>query len=387
MNASVKAYLEKRSHDLRIDFLRGLANWFIFLDHIPNDAVNLLTLRNFGFSGATDVFVFVAGYAAAIVYGRMAVERSFVVTATRILKRVWQLYAAYVVLFVLYVDAIGNVATQYAATELFDEYNVTGIVDHPTRTLLHALLLQAKPLNLDALQLFVVLMAFFPLALWLMLRRPNLALAGSVALYFAGRAFDWSLPSFPSGSWYFNPFCWQLLFVLGTWFALNGQKLTAALHRLPVLRIAALVYLALALTITLAGHVPELSHILTDLGLDALAPGDRENLSPFRVVHFLALALVFSYLVPRDWAALRWKVLQPIMKSGEEWLSAFCIGVFLSFAGHFVLITSSNSLIMQILVSAAGILVMTAVAYYISWSKRQDHRPGLAPAATRSDLA
>ena len=378
MNPSVKSYLEQRARDPRIDLLRGFANWFIFLDHIPNDAVNLLTLRNFGFSGATDVFVFVAGYAAAILYGKMALERGFVVTTTRIFRRVWQLYAAYVVLFVIYIDVIGNVATQYAATELFDEYNVTGIVDHPTRTLMHGLLLQAKPLNLDALQLFIALMAFLPPALWLMLRRPNIALAGSVALYLAARYFDWSLPSFPSGSWYFNPFCWQLLFVLGTWFALNGQKLTAALHRMPMLRIAALAYLVLAFAITVARHAPELSGVFSGFGLDPTAPGDRENLPPLRVLHFLALALVFSYLVPKDWSGLRWKILDPVMKCGEEWLPAFCIGVFLSFAAHFLLITGPNSFTMQVLVSIGGILVMTGVAYYISWSKRQDHRPGLA---------
>jgi hypothetical protein len=33
---------------------------------------------------------------------------------------------------------------------------------------------------------------------------------------------------------------------------------------------------------------------------------------------------------------------------------------------------SSGSLLAQILVSVAGIAIMTIVAYYISWSKRQD---------------
>ncbi|HEX2653690.1 MAG TPA: OpgC domain-containing protein, partial [Xanthobacteraceae bacterium] len=55
--------------------------------------------------------------------------------------------------------------------------------------------------------------------------------------------------------------------------------------------------------------------------------------------------------------------------------AVFCAGVFLSFAGHLVLITSPDSLAMQILVSSAGILIMTGVAYYVSWSKRQDHKP------------
>src|SRR6202012_206006 len=206
MYLSEKKILAARSLDLRVDLLRGIANWFLFLDHIPHNVVNLITLRNFGFTGATDVFVFVTGYAAAIFFGRMALERGFVVTATRMLRRLWQLYAAYVVLFVIYIDIVSNVAAQYGTTEIIDEYNVIGIVDHPIRTLMHGLMLQAKPLNLDVLQLFVALLAMFPPMLWVMLRRPNLALAGSIALYVASRVFDWSLPAFPSGTWYFKPF-------------------------------------------------------------------------------------------------------------------------------------------------------------------------------------
>jgi hypothetical protein len=373
MNLSAKKILVARSLDLRVDLLRGFANWFLFLDHVPHNVVNFITLRNFGFTGATDVFVFVTGYAAAIFFGRMALERGFVVTATRMLRRLWQLYAAYVVLFVIYIDIVSNVAAQYATTEIIDEYNVIGIVDHPIRTLMHGLMLQAKPLNLDVLQLFVALLAMFPPILWVMLRRPNLALAGSIALYVASRVFDWSLPSFPSGTWYFNPFCWQLLSVLGAWFALSGPKLTFTLQRLALLRAAAAAYLVFALVVTLAAHVPALAAQLPDFGI-SLSVSDKENLASYRVVHLLALALLFTYFVRRDWAPLRSKLLQPVMKCGEEWLTSFCVGVFLSFAAHFILITGPNSVAMQILVSVGGIAMMTAIAYYISWSRRQDGR-------------
>jgi hypothetical protein len=372
------AGLAVRARDPRIDFTRGIANWFIFLDHIPHNAVNLLTLRNFGFSGATDLFVFVAGYAAALFYGKMARERGSVVTATRIFRRVWQLYAAYVVLFVIYIDVIGNVAVQTAATEIIDEYNVIGLVDEPTQTLMHGLMLQARPLNLDALQLFIALMTFFPLILWSMLRRPNWALGGSIALYSAARYFGWDFSAFPSGSWYFNPYCWQLLFVLGAWFALNGSRLVASIRHLPLLVTAAAAYLLFALVVTIAGQFVDLGRILPAVLLEFFMPNDKDNLAVFRIVHFLALALVFTTLVRCDWAPLRWNVLQPVIKCGEEWLSAFCAGVFLSFAGHLVLITTPNSLAMQLLVSFAGMSIMTAIAYYISWSKRQDHRASLA---------
>jgi len=378
INPSADESLAVRERDLRIDLTRGIANWFIFLDHVPHNAVNLLTLRNFGFSGATDLFVFVSGYAAALLYGRMARERGLVVTATRIFRRVWQLYAAYVVLFVIYIDVIGNVAAQTAATEIIDEYNVIGLVDQPTQTLMHGLMLQAKPLNLDTLQLFIALLAFFPLILWSMMRRPNLALAGSIVLYAAARQFGWGFAAFPSGNWYFNPYCWQLLFVLGAWFALNGDKLMRTVRHLPLLVAAAAAYLLFALLVTVAGQFVDLGHILPGVLLDPFLQNDKDNLAVFRVMHFLALALVFTCLVPRDWSPLRWTVLQPVIKCGEEWLSAFCAGVFLSFAGHLVLITTPNSLAMQVLVSIAGMSIMTGIAYYISWSKRQDHRSNLA---------
>ena len=377
----MKAEIASRDGDLRLYLLLGIANLFLFLDHIPHNAVSSLTMRNFGFSGATDLFVFVSGYAAAILYAKMTLERGFIVAVTRIFKRVWQLYAAYVVLFVIYIDLIGSVARKFAAPEIISEFNVTGIVDHTIRTLIYGLLLQAKPLNLDVLQLFIVLMALFPIVLFGMLRRPNLALSGSIALYLAAREFDWNLSSFPDGRWYFNPFCWQLLFVLGAWFALSGAKQMRAirsLRNLPILRIAALSYLVFALAITAAGKFPQLAGIVPEWLLGSFLPNDKENLAPYRVLHFLALALLFTHIVTRDWRGFRSQALLPVMKCGEEWLAVFCAGVFLSFAGHFILITGPNSLGMHVLVSIAGISIMAGVAYYVSWSRRQDYKPALS---------
>jgi hypothetical protein len=377
MYPSMKAEIDAREGDLRLSLLLGIAAWFLFLDHVPHNAVSALTLRNFGFSGATDLFVFVGGYIAAILYGKMMLERGVVVTATRIFRRVWQLYAAYVVLFVVYIDLIGYVAGKTAAPEIINEFNVTGILGHTIRTLIYGLLLQAKPLNLDVLQLFIVLMAFLPVVLFGMLRRPNLTMAGSIGLYLAAREFDWNLSSFPEGRWYFNPFSWQLLFVLGIWFALMGRnqmRAIRALQDIPILRIAALVYLLFALVITMAGKFPQMAEIVPTSVLNVFLPNDMENLAPYRVLHFLAMAFLFTLMVPRNWRGFQWPVLRPVVKCGEEWLAVFCAGVFLSFAGHFILITGPNSLAMQVLVSVVGIFAMTGVALYVSWSKRQDYK-------------
>jgi hypothetical protein len=368
----IKALLAANTRDTRLALFLGIANWFIFLDHIPDNAANWITLRNYGFSGAADAFIFISGYIAATTYASMMLERGFIVGATRLFKRVWQLYAAYVVLFIIYIVSIGDVATRYAAPDIIYEFNVAGLVDHPIRTVGHGLLLQSKARNLDALQLYIMLMAFFPPVLWLMLRRPGLTMLGSIALYFAARQFDWNLPSFPDGTWYFNPFCWQLLFVFGAWFALGGVSDARSIFRSPILLYSGIAYLVFALVMTMAGRFPELGKMFPEWLLDAFNPNDKTNLAPYRVLHFVVLACFVARFVPKDWRGLEWPVFGPAIKCGQQSLAVFCVGVFLSFVAHLTLMTSSDSLMAQIFVSAVGVAIMTLVAYYISWSKQQD---------------
>ena len=174
---NINANLTANGRDIRLNLFLGLANWSLFLDHIPNNFVNWITARNYGFSGAADLFIFISGYTAATVYGKIMLERGFIVGATRLLKRAWQLYAAYVVLFMIYIVVIGYVAAQYAAPDLINEFNVAGLIDHPIRILAHGLLLQSKALNLDVLQLYTLLMLLFAPVLWMMLRWPTLTIA------------------------------------------------------------------------------------------------------------------------------------------------------------------------------------------------------------------
>src|SRR5476651_674933 len=318
---NTNAILAANGRDVRLDLFLGIANWFIFLDHIPNNVVNWITIRNYGFSGAADLFIFISGYATAIVYARMMLERGFVVAATRIFKRVWQLYAAYVVLFAIYTVTIGDVAARYAAPDIIYEFNVAGLVDHPIRTVGHGLLLQSRTLNLDALPLYIVLMAWFLPVLWMMLRKPDLTMIGSIALYLAARQFEWNLPSFPDGSWYFNPFCWQLLFVLGAWLALTGTKQSRSILELPALFYLGIAYLVFALAMTLAGRFPEFGKMFPEWLFDAFNPNDKTNLAPYRVFHFILLAFLVTRYVPKDWRGLQWMIFKPAIACGQQSLA------------------------------------------------------------------
>ena len=116
----INAILPEKGRDLRLDLFRGIANWAIYLDHIPDNVVNWITTRNYGFSDAADLFVFISGYTASFVYARMMLDRGFIVGATRLTKRVWQLYVAHVILFVIYIVAIGYVAQRYSDPEIIN---------------------------------------------------------------------------------------------------------------------------------------------------------------------------------------------------------------------------------------------------------------------------
>ena len=88
--------------DLRLDLFRGLALWLIFLDHIPANIVNWITIKNYGFSDAAEIFVFISGYTAAFVYGRTMQQRGTVVASARILKRAWTVSGPRLVISMVY---------------------------------------------------------------------------------------------------------------------------------------------------------------------------------------------------------------------------------------------------------------------------------------------
>ena len=98
-------------------------------------------------------------------------------------------------------------------------------------------------------------------------------------------------------------------------------------------------------------------------------PIDKTNLDVLRILHFLSLAVITVWFVPRDWPALQSRLFWPAIICGQHSLEIFCLGVFLSFAGHFMFTEVSNRLPMQIAVSLAGIAIMVAAAALISWYK------------------
>jgi hypothetical protein len=366
--------------DLRLDLFRGLALWLIFLDHIPSNIVNWVTIRNYGFSDATEIFVFISGYTAAFVYGRSMREHGAVVAGARILKRAWQVYVAHIFLFAIYTAEISYVAHSFENPLYGEEMGIFDFLQQPDVTLVQAMLLKFKPANMDVLPLYIALLAGFPPMLWLLLRVPATALGASVLLYVLTWHFEWNIPAYPNGNWVFNPFAWQLLFVFGAWCALGGAERLAFIILSPVTAWLAVVFLAFAFFIALTWYIPGLDALVPRWLEEWMYPIDKTNLDVLRFAHFLSLAVLTIRLVPRQWPGLRSLWLRPAVLCGQHSLEIFCLGVFLSFAAHFAMVEINEGVGMQIATSLLGIMLMVATAGLISWYKRIEGRsPGSRP--------
>jgi hypothetical protein len=370
--------LATSERDLRLDLFRGLALWLIFLDHIPQNIVSWITIRNYGFSDATEIFIFISGYTAAFVYGRTMRERGFVLASARILRRAWQIYVAHIFLFTIFMAEIAYVAATFENPLYAEEMKILDFLKQPDITIFQALLLKFKPVNMDVLPLYIVLLVFFPPMLFLLLRHPNVALGGSALVYALAWRFDWNLPAYPNGVWFFNPFAWQLLFVFGAWCALGGaQKLGVVLRSRAVL-VVAIAYLVFAFLVTLTWHFESLDRFMPGWLADLMYPIDKTNLDVLRFAHFLALAAVTVHFVPRHWPGLKSPILWPAIVCGQHSLEVFCLGVFLAFAGQFVIAESSGGPLLQTAISVIGIILMVATAYLVSWYKGIDGRSPVA---------
>jgi hypothetical protein len=390
-NASAAASQRPSSggqRDLRLDLFRGIALWLIFLDHIPENVVNWFTIRNYGFSDATEIFIFISGYTAAFVYGKAMRERGFVVSSARILRRAWQIYVAHIFLFTIFLAEIAYVAATFENPLYAEEMNVLNFLKEPDVTIFQALLLKFKPANMDVLPLYIVLLLLFPPTLRLLLWQPGVALLLSALVYILAWSFHLNLPAYPNGVWFFNPFAWQLLFVFGAWCALGGARALSGLMRSRMVLAIAIAYLVFAFLITLTWYHEPLARYVPLWLSDRLYPIDKTNLDVLRFAHFLALAVVTVRFIPRDWPALKWPILQPAIQCGQHSLEIFCLGVFLAFAGQFIISEWSGGPFVQTVISLLGIAIMIATASLLTWYKRMEGRSSPARVKTPdADLA
>jgi hypothetical protein len=366
VNQHSSALFKPIERDLRLDLFRGIGLWMIFLDHIPHDVVSWLTLRNYGFSDAAEFFVFISGYLVGFIYGPIVSGGLFLAALKRLWKRAAELYIAHIMLFLIFTAQIARTARRFDNPMYENEFNVFNFLQHPDELIGQAITLRYKPVNLDVLPLYITLVFAAPLIVWCLVRRPNLTLLGSAVLYVLSRWFDWNIASYPPGTtWYFNPFCWQLMFVFAAWCGVGQvEKIAKWVWSGPVMGIA-LAWMAFAFVIVMSWHIHALEAMIPKWMIKVIYPIDKTDLDLLRFTHFLALATWVTYFIPPGWRTHSPKWLRPAILCGRHSLPIFCLGVFLSFAAHWILIQYTSGVWEQLAVSLAGIVIQVAAAWVL----------------------
>jgi hypothetical protein len=378
--------------DLRLDFFRGVALFCIFIDHLPNNILAEFTLQSVMFSDAAEVFILISGYTAGMVYGRAMERQGFLAAGVRVYQRVWQLYVAHVFLFMIFMATVAYTAGALNTSLYAEEFGATNFLNEPGRALVHALMLQFQPAFMDILPLYIVLMAVLPLVLVAFRFSPAVIVFASFSLWLAtqfdGRIALSAYPD-PDRVWFFNPFAWQALFLIGAWLgwqSINGGVVW--LNRRWLLWLAAGLALAgflIRFNWTLHGFYDP---IPVPIGGKPLWPFlSKSDLGLLRFANVLAAALLVARLIRPQARFLASPGAWPFVVCGRNSLYIFCLGILLSVLGHLVLNEFFGGILMQFAVSVAGVAIMIGVAALLEWfAAAQDASGGSAfraPTASR----
>ena len=360
--------LVRAGRDLRVDFFRGVALWWIFVDHIPDNWVAQFSLRNFAFCDSTEVFVLLAGYAGGLVYGRAMDRGGWINGAADVLKRAWILYIAHIFLFVVFSAQVSYSATALDRSDYLEEIGLDVFAEAPYRAMLEALTLHYQPAYLNILPMYIALLTMF--AFLLPLLRVPVVLAGlSFAVYAAARLTGINLPSWTSGGWYFNPFAWQLLFIIG---AILAYRPASIPRHTRVLDIACGTFVAVsALLIYVVFPHPELAALVPDRIARIMLSVDKEALHPLRLVSILSLTWLVARLVPAGARWLETRAAHVFVLMGQHSLAVFCSSIFLSFLGRLAMEDAGGRLT-EGAVNVVGFLAMWAIAALAAYYRVKD---------------
>ncbi|MGK7651086.1 OpgC family protein [Roseovarius sp. B08] len=400
--------------DPRLDFFRGIAMFIILLAHTPGNLWTKWIPARWGFSDATEMFVFCSGMASAIAFGKLFQTKGLAIGSARIAFRVWQVYWAHIGLFFVVLTCM--LALPYLGFTLRDyvsQLNLPPFLDNIEGNLIGLMTLTYVPNYFDILPMYLVILAMIPLMMALSRIHPMVALGASVLiwctanveimeLFGSADVTPLQLPAqfwFPEGQdtrpWFFNPFGWQLCFFTG--FAL----MIGWLPRPPVNRFLIGVAVAYVLFAFIFSSVGMRSYDWQPEWWTGIREWQRETYGDmgvlrnktefglFRYLHLLALGYLAWVAVGEGGSNLKigqtwsWVVNNIIMKVGQQSLAVFVFSMLLArFLG--VWLDETSTLVGDDLVrdpwtnafiNLCGFALLVACAYTAAWFKSTPWKP------------
>lgn len=366
--------------------------FIIYIAHLPGNWWTLWIPARFGFSDATEIFVFCSGMASAIAFGKIFDVHGWAMGAARILHRMWQVYWAHIGQFLLI--AVGLVMLHESdylnrCCGLTQDYvgslNLWHLFDNTSVALPGLMTLTWVPNYFDILPMYVVILALIPLIMLASRVSVIAAFALSIGLWLAAQFGLLDLPAEPwpqadglHRKWFFNPFAWQMLFFTGFAFMRGwipappvSRKLMALCAAIVIVTIP-FAYFRVHLNVEWIQEIRESIRplwIKTEFGL-------------FRYIHFLALAYLAwvaagergKYLLGHG--ELWGRFVLVVQKVGQQSLAVFMASLVIAQAAGLLrdMVWGRGDWIPQILSNLLGFVALIAVAYTVSWYKSEPWR-------------
>ncbi|MCE7027476.1 OpgC family protein [Jiella avicenniae] len=352
------------SRDHRVDFWRGIALVMIFINHVPGNLYENFTSRNFGFSDAAELFVFLAGFASAYAYGRLFFAGHRLVATLKAWRRAGVLALVQLMLGTLALGIFSWGALALGRGELLSRIGLSQFISAPIETMIGFATMTHQLGYVNILPMYAVLLLMLPALLALARMGLNLMLGVSATLWLLAAVFGIDPPNYPlPGGWFFNPFSWQLIFAIGLYCGFRRIEGGLSVPFRPWLMALAGAYCMIAfLTIRF-----DLWSWWGALPFPVMLTGfDKTYVSLPRLLHTLAIIYLFANAattspfstVTRD---------NPFAMLGRHSLPVFALGTVLSLTGQVIKYDQTSHFLTDTLLISAGIAIQFALARFLDW--------------------
>jgi len=373
-----------RVRDPRLDFFRGVAMFIIFVAHTPGNWWTRWIPARFGFSDATEIFVFCSGMASAIAFGVIYEKQGWLMGTARVLFRAWQVYWAHIALFftivaqLIAIDFWLNTGGSFTAT-----LNLTIFFENIRECILGLMTLTYVPNYWDILPMYFAILLMLPIVVWLNWQHWAAPFVFCVALWFIAGQGYLDLPAEPwsDRSWFFNPFAWQLLFFTGFAF-MRGWIPTPPIRKDWMIAAGVLLIISFPFSshylLRPYSELQEITYALRPLT-------SKTEFGLFRYLHFLCLGYLGYSTVTLLGSRFSGLVVDIARKVGQQSLPVFLASLFLAQSAGTAMTLIGHSYLSVTFVNFAGFAGLVAVAYVAGWFKSTPWKP--APGAQTSQAA
>ncbi len=377
--------LAKPERDVRLDFFRGIGMFIIFMAHLPGNTWTLWIPARFGFSDATEIFVFCSGMASALAFGVVFDRHGWLIGAARVVHRMWQVYWAHICCFLIVAALMAFLEPFTTTKSAIGQLNLFPFFGENTpQQLVGLLTLTYVPNYFDILPMYLVILALLPIVAYLGHVHPGAAGAFIVGLWLIASLGYLDLPAEPwsDRNWFFNPFAWQLVFFTGFAF-IRGWLPAPPVNRPLIYAAIAVLVLSLPLAYTriywgfgiLNDYWPAVREIREDIRFLIT----KTDFGALRYLHFLALAyLAYVWAGPKGVnipkTGVSGRLVDVVRQVGQQSLAVFLASLVIAQFMGFVLREFDRGLLTMATVNLVGFALLVVVARVAAWFKAQPWR-------------